>query len=112
MYFHGKLIQIKKHFQPIPTFIDKGFSFRKIWTRILSSKRKETIEKAFEDIFLGCQGWKPEKIETDQAKEFTSLKTFFSKNDVFYKIKRGWNKSSVAEAKIFEVKKRLYSGLR
>lgn len=85
---------------------------RKIWTKILSSKRWEILKNAFEDIFLDCGGWKPEKIETDQALEFKALKKFFTKNNVFFKIKRGWNKSSVAEAKIFEVKKRIYSGLR
>ncbi len=65
---------------------------RRIFCRKLMSKKANEVQKAFKSIFLEANV-SPEKLETDQGPEFTSLKTFFASENIFFKIKIGANKA-------------------
>ncbi len=84
---------------------------RKLFCRSVKTKEAVEIRKAFQSIFDACNDT-PDKLETDQGKEFTANKQFFEEKKIFFKIKTGRNKASFAEHGIFLVKRRLYRLLR
>ncbi len=84
---------------------------RRIFCEPLKKKDKVSVETAFKKIFLAAQ-YRPAKLETDQGQEFLSNKKFFSKEGIFFKIKRGQNKAALAERAIQTVKHRLFRLLR
>ncbi len=77
----------------------------------LTSKTANEVRTAFEKIFKRAK-LKPEKLESDQGGEFRGNKKYFEQQKIFFKIKIGRNKASVAEYGIHLVKTRLFRLLR
>ena len=84
---------------------------RKLFCKIIKKKDQATVQKAFDDIFKEAK-MTPSKLETDQGQEFLSNRKFFSKNQIYLKIKTGAQKAAFAESAIKTVKHRLYRLLR
>ncbi len=65
---------------------------RKLFCRILKSKKAIDVQRAFKSIFVEANS-RPEKLETDQGSEFQANASFFARNNIFLKIKVGANKA-------------------
>jgi len=85
----------------------------KIFVEVLKDKEGTTIAKALEEIFKQF-GAPIYEIQTDKGSEFTgkACKALFQKLKIIFRVKRGLNKASFAEAAIFRVKRKLYMYLR
>ncbi len=84
---------------------------RRIFCKMIKSKKPKEIRKAFQKIFLLCQD-KPDILETDRGVEFTNNENFFKEKNIFFKCKTGRNKASFAEHAIFLVKRKLFRLMR
>jgi len=102
---------------------DEGYSYfvlvvdvysMNIYTRPLKTKLASEMKKALEDIFINDFQLYPEKFETDQGGEFQAklMKKYYREKKIFYKVKIGQNKASVAENGIKTIKRKLYMALR
>ena len=85
-----------------------------IFTRPLKTKLASEMKTALEDIFVNDLKLYPEKFETDQGGEFEAklMRKYYTNKNIFYKVKRGVNKASVAENAIKTVKRKLFMLLR
>ncbi len=118
MILHGVGILWQADLGQLYQFNDKQYFLlcidvfsRQIFCEALEHKTAVEVKKAFKKIFERAM-MKPEKLETDQGKEFTSNRAFFKKEKIFFKIKIGRNKASFAEYGIQLVKTRLFRLLR
>ncbi len=84
---------------------------RKIFCESLLSKDAKSVRIAFQKIFKRADLF-PEKLETDQGKEFVGNKKYFKQKKIFFKIKTGRHKAAFAEKAIQIVKLRLYRLMR
>ncbi len=69
---------------------------RNIYCKSLKSKEAKAVKVAFQEIFKQA-GIKPQQLETDRGSEFLGNRSFFLKQQFFFKIKVGKNKASFAE---------------
>jgi hypothetical protein len=84
---------------------------RKIFTYALKTKTSNEVSVAFDSLFDEA-GSKCNKLETDQGTEFIGNRSYFKRNNIYFRIKTGPHKASFAEHSIYVVKKRLYRLLR
>ena len=82
-----------------------------IFCEPLKTKKASEVRSAFKKIFIRA-AIRPEKLETDQGKEFQANSKFFRSQKIFFKFKIGRNKASFAEYAIHLVKTRLFRLLR
>ena len=85
-----------------------------IFTRPLKSKLASEMKVALEDIFHNDLKLYPEKFETDQGGEFQGkvVANYYKEKNIFYKVKTGVNKASVAENGIKNIKRKLFMIMR
>ncbi len=69
---------------------------RNIYCELLTSKRAEEVQQKFKKIFKKVNT-KPDTLESDRGSEFVGSKSFFKKQNIFFKYKVGRNKASFAE---------------
>ena len=79
-----------------------------VWVRPLKTKTAKEVKEAFQDILSGDR--KPEKLRTDQGKEFdnANLKRFLRSEDVKYFTSQNEGKANYAERAIKTLKNKLY----
>lgn len=114
----GKVFQLDLAFMPkIDSFI--GFLAcidifsRRIFCQPLKSAEASAVQAALSTIFKQSK-IVPERVESDQGKEFTARSTqaFFKKHKIHFHVKVGANKASFSEHAIYVIKRRLYRLLR
>jgi hypothetical protein len=79
----------------------------------LTTKSTDKVVNGFKYIFKEANVV-PEMMETDQGSECIGKKTkdFLRQNKIYFKVKTGANKASVAEHMILLIKRKLFTMLR
>ena len=81
-----------------------------IFAEPLKNKKAQTVKAAFMKIFKN-NNIKPHTLSTDQGGEFQGLKSWFKEMKIYFIMRRGSLKASVAEEAIYRIKARLYRNI-
>lgn len=104
---------MKKYKKHVGFLLCVDVASRRLYTRIITNKSAATITHSLKHIIQNeCNSFSPQKIITDQGKEFEGeFGQFLSRNNIYHSKIKTFVKASIAERYIGIVKQRLFKAM-